>query len=130
MQWVGRAELASANPPPYEAYLNVVLASGVKILEAAGNDPKEFILKAKAAGANIMHKCTSVRHALSAERNGVDAVSIDGFEAAGHPGEDDVGGLVLFAAAADKVKILLVASGGIGQHRGRARHCGGADAGR
>ena len=67
-----------------------------------------------------MHKCTSVRHALSAERNGVDAVSIDGFEAAGHPGEDDVGGLVLFAAAADKVKILLVPSGSIADGRGIA----------
>ena len=112
--------LPSANPPPYEAYLDVVLNSGVKILETAGNNPKEFILKAKAAGVKIVHKCTSVRHALSAERNGVDAVSIDGFEAAGHPGEDDVGGLVLFAAAADKVKIPLVASGGIADGRGMA----------
>ena len=112
--------LPSANPPPYEAYLDVVLTSGIKILETAGNNPKEFILKAKAAGVKIVHKCTSVRHALSAERNGVDAVSIDGFEAAGHPGEDDVGGLVLFAAAADKVKIPLVASGGIADGRGMA----------
>ncbi len=112
--------LPSANPPPYEAYLDVVLSSGVRILETAGNNPKEFILKAKAARVKIVHKCTSVRHALSAERNGVDAVSIDGFEAAGHPGEDDVGGLVLFAAAADKVKIPLVASGGIADGRGMA----------
>ena len=112
--------LPSANPPPYEAYLDVVIGSGVKILETAGNNPKEFILKAKAAGVKIIHKCTSVRHALSAERNGVDAISIDGFECAGHPGEDDVGGLVLFAAAADKVKIPLVASGGIADGRGMA----------
>ncbi|MDP3799659.1 MAG: nitronate monooxygenase family protein [Polaromonas sp.] len=112
--------LPSANPPPYEAYLDVVINSGVKILETAGNNPKEFILKAKAAGIKIVHKCTSVRHALSAERNGVDAVSIDGFECAGHPGEDDVGGLVLFAAAADKVKIPLIASGGIADGRGMA----------
>ena len=112
--------LPSANPPPYEAYLDVVINSGVKILETAGNNPKEFILKAKAAGVRIVHKCTAVRHALSAERNGVDAVSIDGFEAAGHPGEDDVGGLVLFAAAADKVKIPLIASGGIADGRGMA----------
>ncbi len=112
--------LPSANPPPYEAYLDVVINSGVKILETAGNNPKEFILKAKAAGVKIVHKCTAVRHALSAERNGVDAVSIDGFEAAGHPGEDDVGGLVLFAAAADKVKIPLIASGGIADGRGMA----------
>lgn len=112
--------LPSANPPPYEAYLDVVISSGVKILETAGNNPKEFILKAKAAGVTIIHKCTSVRHALSAERNGVDAISIDGFECAGHPGEDDVGGLVLFAAAVDKVKIPLVASGGIADGRGMA----------
>lgn len=112
--------LPSANPPPYEAYLDVVINCGVKILETAGNNPKEFILKAKAAGIKIVHKCTSVRHALSAERNGVDAVSIDGFECAGHPGEDDVGGLVLFAAAADKVKIPLIASGGIADGRGMA----------
>lgn len=112
--------LPSANPPPYEAYLDAVINSGVKILETAGNNPREFILKAKAAGIKIVHKCTSVRHALSAERNGVDAVSIDGFECAGHPGEDDVGGLVLFAAAADKVKIPLVASGGIADGRGMA----------
>ncbi|ABE45731.1 NAD(P)H-dependent flavin oxidoreductase [Polaromonas sp. JS666] len=112
--------LPSAKPPPYEAYLDVVINSGVKILETAGNNPREFILKAKAAGVKIIHKCTSVRHALSAERNGVDAVSIDGFECAGHPGEDDVGGLVLFAAAADQVKIPLVASGGIADGRGMA----------
>ncbi|MBK8018274.1 MAG: nitronate monooxygenase [Betaproteobacteria bacterium] len=112
--------LPSASPPPYEAYLDVVIGSGVKILETAGNNPKEFIQKAKAAGVRIIHKCTAVRHALSAERNGVDAISIDGFECAGHPGEDGVGGLVLFAAAADKVKIPLIASGGIGDGRGMA----------
>jgi NAD(P)H-dependent flavin oxidoreductase YrpB (nitropropane dioxygenase family) len=112
--------LPSANPPPYEAYLDVVIGSGVKVLETAGNNPKEFIAKAKAAGVKIVHKCTAVRHALSAERNGVDAISIDGFEAAGHPGEDDVGGLVLFAAAADRLKIPVIASGGIADGRGMA----------
>ena len=112
--------MPSANPPPYEAYLDVVLDSGVKVLETAGNNPKEFIAKAKARGVKIVHKCTAVRHALSAERNGVDAISIDGFEAAGHPGEDDVGGLVLFAAAARKVKIPLIASGGIADGAGMA----------
>jgi nitronate monooxygenase len=100
--------LPTANPPPYEAYLDVVLGSGIKVLETAGNNPKEFIAKAKAAGVKIIHKCTAVRHALSAERNGVDAISIDGFEAAGHPGEDDVGGLVLFAIAARKLKIPVI----------------------
>lgn len=112
--------LPSASPPPYEAYLDVVLDSGVKVLETAGNNPKAFIEKAKARGVKIIHKCTAVRHALSAERNGVDAISIDGFECAGHPGEDGIGGLILFAAAADKVKIPLIASGGIGDGRGMA----------
>jgi nitronate monooxygenase len=109
--------LPSAKPPPYEAYLDVVLDSGIKILETAGNNPKEFIAKAKARGVKIIHKCTAVRHALSAERNGVDAVSIDGFECAGHPGEDGIGCLVLFALAAKKVKIPLIASGGIADGR-------------
>lgn len=112
--------LPSATPPPYAAYLDVIIESGVKILETAGNNPKEFIRRAKDAGIAVVHKCTSVRHALSAERNGVDAVSIDGFECAGHPGEDDVGGLVLFPAAADRIRIPLIASGGIADGRGMA----------
>jgi len=112
--------LPTANPPPYESYLDAIIESGVRILETAGNNPKEFITKAKAAGVKIIHKCTSVRHALSAERNGVDAVSIDGFECAGHPGEDDVGGFVLFAATASKLQIPVVASGGIADGRGLA----------
>jgi len=112
--------LPSINPPPYEKYLDVILDSGVKILETAGNNPKEFIAKAKRAGVKIIHKCVAVRHALSAERNGVDIVSIDGFECAGHPGEDDIGGLVLIPIAAKKLKIPVVASGGIGDGRGMA----------
>lgn len=112
--------LPSASPPPYEAYLDAIIDSGVKILETAGNNPKAFILKAKAAGVKILHKCTSVRHALSAERNGVDIVSIDGFECAGHPGEDDVPGLVLIPIAAAALNIPVIASGGIGDGRGIA----------
>jgi nitronate monooxygenase len=112
--------LPSINPPPYEKYLDAIIASGVKILETAGNNPKEFIIKAKAAGVIIVHKCVAVRHALSAERNGVDVVSIDGFECAGHPGEDDIGGLILIPAAVAKLKIPVVASGGIGDGRGMA----------
>ncbi|HEY0914645.1 MAG TPA: nitronate monooxygenase [Solimonas sp.] len=112
--------LPSINPPPYERYLDVVIDSGVKILETAGNNPKAFIDKAKAAGLTIIHKCVAVRHALSAERNGVDMVSIDGFECAGHPGEDDIGGLVLIPLAARKLRIPVIASGGIGDGRGLA----------
>lgn len=112
--------LPSASPPPYEAYLDVIIESGVKVLETAGSNPIEFIRKAKAAGITIIHKCTALRHALSSERNGVDIVSIDGFECAGHPGEDDIGGLVLIPLAAKNLKIPVVASGGIGDGRGLA----------
>ncbi|WP_051953873.1 NAD(P)H-dependent flavin oxidoreductase [Xenophilus azovorans] len=112
--------LPTASPPPYEAYLDAVIDAGVGILETAGHNPRALIQKAKLHGIKVVHKCTSVRHALSAERAGVDAISIDGFECAGHPGEDDVGGLVLFAAAADQVKVPLIASGGIADGRGLA----------
>ena len=106
--------LPSAKPPPYEAYLDAAIDSGVRVLETAGNSPVAFIEKAKRGHMRIVHKCTSVRHALSAERNGVDAVSIDGFECAGHPGEDDVAGLVLIPLAARALRIPVIASGGVG----------------
>lgn len=112
--------LPSTNPPPYLEYAKAIVDSGVKVVETAGNSPKEFIALFKDAGVKIVHKCTAVRHALSAERNGVDAISIDGFEAAGHPGEDDVPGLVLIPAAARALKIPVVASGGIADGRGMA----------
>ena len=112
--------LPTSNPPPYQAYLEAIIDSGVKILETAGSSPKQFIEMAKAAGLVSVHKCTSVRHALSAERHGVDIISIDGLECAGHPGEDDVGGLVLIPAAARQVKVPLLASGGIADGRGLA----------
>lgn len=112
--------LPTATPPPYAQYLEAAIDCGIKVLETAGQSPKELVARAKASGMVIIHKCTSVRHALSAERNGVDAISIDGFECAGHPGEDDIGGLVLIPAAARKVRVPLLASGGIADGRGMA----------
>jgi len=112
--------LPTASPPPYAEYVQAIIDSGVKVVETAGNSPKEFVDKFKAAGIRILHKCTSVRHALSAERNGVDIISIDGFECAGHPGDDDVGGLVLVPAAVKALKIPAIASGGIADGRGLA----------
>jgi NAD(P)H-dependent flavin oxidoreductase YrpB (nitropropane dioxygenase family) len=112
--------LPSITPPPYAQYVDVIIEGGVKIVETAGNSPKEFIRRFKDAGVTLIHKCTSVRHALSAERNGVDMVSIDGLECAGHPGEDDVGGLVLIPAAARALKIPVIASGGIADGHGLA----------
>ena len=102
----------------YDDILDVIINSGVKILETAGRSPEPFMDRLKAAGIKVIHKCVTVRHALSAERIGVDVVSIDGFECAGHPGEEDVGGLVLFPATTQALKIPVVASGGIADGRG------------
>ncbi|MGE0596157.1 MAG: NAD(P)H-dependent flavin oxidoreductase [Hyphomonadaceae bacterium] len=110
--------LPSVNPPPYAEYRKAIIESGIKIVETAGYKPQEHVDHFKAHGIKVIHKCTSVRHALSAERMGVDAISIDGFECAGHPGEDDIPGLILIPAAADKVKIPMIASGGFGDGRG------------
>ena len=110
--------LPSVNPPPYSEYRKAIIDSGVTIVETAGHKPQEHVEDFKAHGITVIHKCTAVRHALSAERMGVDAISIDGFECAGHPGEDDIPGLILIPAAADKVKIPMIASGGFGDGRG------------
>ncbi|CAN5361659.1 nitronate monooxygenase family protein [soil metagenome] len=110
--------LPAITPPPYAEYRAAIIESGVKIVETAGYKPKEHVDHLKAHGVKIIHKCTAVRHALSAERMGVDAISIDGFECAGHPGEDDIPGLILIPAAADKVTIPMLASGGFGDARG------------
>lgn len=160
MQWVGRAELASAvsnaggfgiltaltqpdpaalakeiarcrgmtdrpfgvnltllptiNPVPYDEYIDVVIDGGVTVLETAGRSPEQYMPRLKAAGVKVIHKCTSVRHSLTAQAIGCDAVSIDGFECAGHPGEDDIGLFVLLPLTVAAVDIPVIASGGVG----------------
>ena len=105
--------------PDYKAFAHAAVECGVPIVETAGTAAVAEVWEIfRAAGCTILHKCTSVRHALSAERKGVDIISIDGFECAGHPGEDDIPGLILIPAAADQVKIPLLASGGFGDGRG------------
>jgi nitronate monooxygenase len=105
-------------PRPYDEYIDAIISSGVKIVETAGNNPKPYLPKFKAAGVKVIHKCTSVRHGISAEKAGVDCISMDGFECAGHPGEDDVPNLVLLPAAANVIKIPMIASGGFADARG------------
>ncbi|MGW4530471.1 NAD(P)H-dependent flavin oxidoreductase [Nocardia sp. NPDC004340] len=110
--------LPSINPPPYQEYAQAIIDSGVKIVETAGSNPEPFLPYYKEAGIKVLHKCTSVRHALKAQKIGVDGVSIDGFECAGHPGEDDVPGLILIPAATRALDIPVIASGGIADARG------------
>jgi nitronate monooxygenase len=110
--------LPAITPPPYEEYRAAIIESGVTIVETAGSNPAPHLPAFKAAGVTVIHKCTSVRHAVRAQAEGVDAVSIDGFECAGHPGEDDVPGLVLFPAAASVLEVPILASGGIADARG------------
>ncbi|WP_327241829.1 NAD(P)H-dependent flavin oxidoreductase [Streptomyces sp. NBC_01320] len=110
--------LPSITPPPYAEYCRAIIDSGVTIVETAGNLPTEFVEMLKPEGIRIIHKCTSIRHALKAQAVGVDALSIDGFECAGHPGEDDIPGLVLIPRAANTVSIPFIASGGIADARG------------
>lgn len=112
--------LPSVSPPPYAEYRQAIIDAGVRIVETAGHAPREHVEHFKEHGILVLHKCTAVRHAVSAQKMGVDVISIDGFECAGHPGEDDVPGLVLIPAAADKVTIPMLASGGIGDGRGLA----------
>ncbi|WP_168703264.1 NAD(P)H-dependent flavin oxidoreductase [Gordonia paraffinivorans] len=104
--------LPTLKPVPYQEYRDAIIDSGIRIVETAGSNPAEHVAAFKAAGVKVIHKAVSVRHAMKAESLGVDAVSIDGFECAGHPGDDDIGGLILIPAAAKKVSVPLIASGG------------------
>jgi nitronate monooxygenase len=110
--------LPTIRPVPYDEYARAIAESGIRIVETAGRNPEPYLPVFKAAGAKVIHKCTSVRHAVKAEKIGCDAVSVDGFECAGHPGEDDIPGLVLLPCAADRVRIPMIASGGFGDGRG------------
>ncbi|KAJ7250910.1 hypothetical protein B0H12DRAFT_1120442 [Mycena haematopus] len=112
--------LPSINPPDYAGYARAAVEEGVKIFETAGNSPGELIKYFKSNGCIVIHKCTTIRHGKSAVKLGVDVLSIDGFECAGHPGEEDIGGLVLLARAAQELKVPYLASGGIADARGVA----------
>lgn len=112
--------LRTVTPPPYERIFDVIVEHGVRVVETAGNVPEAVFERLLGAGITVVHKCTSVRHALAAERRGVHIVSIDGFECAGHPGEDDVPGLVLIPSAVAALRIPVIASGGIADGRGMA----------
>jgi nitronate monooxygenase len=109
--------LPAVTPPDYPTFVRTIIESGVKIVETAGNNPQKYLPALKAAGVKVIHKCTSVRHALKAESIGCDAVSVDGFECGGHPGEDDVPNMILLPRAAEALKIPFVASGGMADGR-------------
>jgi nitronate monooxygenase len=109
--------LPAFTTPPYPEYIAAIREGGVKIVETAGRSPEQYMPTLKAAGIKVIHKCTSVRHSLKAERIGCDAVSVDGFECGGHPGEDDIPNMILLPRAAEDLKIPFVASGGMADGR-------------
>lgn len=105
--------LPAVIPPDYPGYVRAIIDGGVKVVETAGNNPEKWLPMLKDAGIKVLHKCTSVRHALKAAASGCDAISVDGFECGGHPGEDDVPNFILLPRAAEELKIPFVASGGM-----------------
>ena len=109
--------LPSFSAPPYPEYIAAIREGGVKVVETAGGSPEQYMPALKAAGIKVIHKCTSVRHSLKAEKIGCDAVSVDGFECGGHPGEDDIPNMILLPRAADELKVPFVASGGMADAR-------------
>ena len=109
--------LPAVTPPDYPGFVRVICESGVKIVETAGNNPSKYLPALKEAGVKVIHKCTAVRHALKAEAIGCDAVSVDGFECGGHPGEDDIPNMILLPRAAEELKIPFVSSGGMADAR-------------
>jgi nitronate monooxygenase len=109
--------LPSVNQPDYPGYIQAIIEGGVKIVETAGNNPAKWLPVLKENGIKVVHKCTAVRHALKAESIGCDAVSVDGFECGGHPGEDDVPNMILLPRAAEELKIPFLASGGMADAR-------------
>ena len=120
--------LPTLRPPDYPAYIQVCIDEGVRFIETAGRNPEPYMETIKGAGMRVIHKCTSVRHAVKAEKIGCDAVSIDGFEAAGHPGEDDVTSLILVPLTRDAISLPIIASGGFADGRGLVAALGlGAD---
>jgi len=104
--------------PPYAEYISAIREGGVPIVETAGRSPEEFMPMLKDAGIKVIHKCTSIRHALKAQAIGCDAVSVDGFECGGHPGEDDIPNMILLPLAASQLSVPIVASGGVADARG------------
>src|SRR5436305_14519766 len=109
--------LPAFSSPPYPEYIAAIREGGVKVVETAGRSPEQYMSALKAAGIKVIHKCTSVRHSLKAEKIGCDAVSVDGFECGGHPGEDDIPNMILLPRAAEELKIPFVASGGMADAR-------------
>ena len=109
--------LPAVKPPDYPGYVKAIIDGGVKIVETAGNNPARWLPSLKENGIKVIHKCTSVRHALKAEKIGCDAVSVDGFECGGHPGEDDIPNMILLPRAAEELKIPFVSSGGMADAR-------------